>query len=119
MFRIVLSYGALAFLGLFIGATGTVGHRYTPPWGSILVLVVVLSAATFSRAWRSWIGLAVFAQAWVATVLFLDLYTPPSGSVLIVDDALGKIWLFGGVVAAVIPACIPRRWITEAPIAGR
>ncbi len=119
MFRITLSYAALTFLGIFVGAAGTVGHRYEPYWGSALVLGVVLSAGTFARAWKSWVGLLVFGQAWAATVMFLYFYSPPSGSVLIVNDTLGKIWLFGGVVAAVLPVLIPRRVMTEAPIAER
>jgi len=119
MSRIALPYGALAFLGFFVGATGTVGHRYQPYWGSVLVLGVALSAGIFARAWRSWIGLLVYSQAWVATVLFLNFYTPPSGSVLIIDDTLGKVWFVGGVVAVVIPAFIPRRFMMEATIAER
>jgi hypothetical protein len=108
-----LSYTCLAVLGVFVGAAGTVAHRYHPYWGSVLVLGLVMCAGTYARAWKSWIGMFVFDLAWLATVLFIYWYTAPGGSILIIGDTLGKIWIFGGVAVAVLPAFLPRRLVTE------
>lgn len=113
MLRTTLSLGALAFLGFVVGVVGTAAHRFEPYWGSAMVLTVVLAGATYARTWGSWSGLIAFTQVWVVTVLYLYFVRGPGGSVVIVDDALGKIWLFGGALAAILPAFIPRRFVTE------
>lgn len=113
MFRMIWPYGALAFLGITVGLVGTGGHRYEPYWGAACVLTLVLAAGTCARAWKSWTGLLVFAQTWIVVVLFLYYLRGPGESIVIVDDTLGKVWIFGGSIAAVVPAFIPRRFVTE------
>lgn len=108
-----LPYGALALLGIVVGVVGTGGHRYEPYWGSVLVLSLVLAAGTYARAWRSWKGLLIFSQVWIATVLLLYFFRGPGESIVILGDSLGKVWMFGGAIAAVAPAFIPRRFMTE------
>lgn len=113
MFRLIWPYGALAFLGIVVGLVGTGGHRYQPYWGSVSVLILVFAAGTFARTWRSWIGQLVFAQTWIAVVLFLYYFRDPGESVVIIDDTLGKVWFFGGSIAAIAPAFLPRRYVVD------
>jgi hypothetical protein len=115
MFRMILPYGALTLLGLIVAVVGTGGHRYEPYWGSALVLCLVLAAGTYARAWRSWTGLLVFAQAWIASVLLLYFLRGPGESIVILGDTLGKVWMYGGSIAVVAPAFIPRRFVMDGP----
>lgn len=113
MSRTLLGLTALAVAGVVVGAAGTGAHRYEPAWGLTLCIVLVVSAATFARAWRGWWGLMVFAQVWVATVLTLYFYHGPGDSILILSDKLGLGWMIGGSVATVVPAFLPRRLMTR------
>ena len=115
----VMPYGALAFLGILVAVVGTGGHRYEPYWGSACVLCLVLAAGTFARTWMSWTGLLVFSQAWIAAVLLLYFMRGPGESIVILGDALGKIWIFGGSIAVVAPAFIPQRFVTDGTHHGR
>jgi hypothetical protein len=108
-----LSFGGLALLGFVVAIVGTAGHRYQPYWGSILVLAVAASGGVFARAWRSWIGLAVYAGVWVSTVQYLYYGRGRGGSVAILWDALGWTWMYGGAVAVVLAATLPRRFLAE------
>lgn len=113
MLRPTLSLGALGLMGFVVAVVGTAGHRVAPYWGTALVFLLVLSASTYARAWKSWLGLVVFSQVWLVTVLFLVFWHNPTGSIAIVDDALGKLWLYGGAVAVTLPAFIPRRLLQD------
>ncbi|MCJ7827088.1 MAG: hypothetical protein MUP36_02465 [Demequinaceae bacterium] len=119
MLRMVLPYGALAFLGILVGVVGTGGHRFEPYWGSACVLCLVLAAGVFARAWKSWTGLLVFAQAWIAVVLLLYYTRGPGESIVILGYTFGKIWIFGGSIAVVAPAFIPRRLVSDGTYDGR
>ena len=118
MLRLTLSAGALGLLGFFVGVVGTAAHRYHPYWGSVLVIALVLVAGTYARAWKAWTGLLVFSMVWIATVLLLYFVSGPGGSIVILGDSLGKAWLFGGSIAAVAPAFIPGRFVSEVPRVG-
>jgi hypothetical protein len=107
------SYGALALLGFVVGVVGTSGHRYSPYWGLVLVLGLVMCAGLFSRAWRSWGGLLLFAVACIATVQLLYYVRGPGGSIVILGDTLGQAWMYGGVIVAIIPAIVPSRFVDE------
>lgn len=113
MFRLVLPYVAMGLLGVVVGVVGTGGHRYEPYWGSVCVLVLVVSAAVFARAYRAWAGLMAFALTWLAVVLFLYSANGPGDSIVILSDGLGKVWLYGGAVAAASPAMIPEKYVKE------
>ncbi len=113
MSRLVIPYAVLSLLGMAVGVFGTGGHRFKPPWGLVCVFVLVVSAATLARAWKSWMGLSVFFGVWLTIVLLLYFTKGPGNSVVIAGDGLGMAWVLGGVVAAAIPAAIPRRFLGE------
>ncbi|MBN2177713.1 MAG: hypothetical protein JW722_08705 [Demequinaceae bacterium] len=119
MLRMVMPYGALAFLGILVAVVGTGGHRYEPPLGPACVLLLVVTAGTFARTWMSWTGLLVYAEAWIGVVLLVYFVRGPGESIVLLGDNLGKIWMFGGSIAAVVPAFIPRRFVTDGTRHGR
>jgi hypothetical protein len=111
MTRSTLAFAGLAFAA-FLGAIVSVSaHRYHPYWGAALVLALVLSSATFARAFRGWLGLGVYATVWFATVYVLSSVRGPGGSVVVLDDALGRTLLIGGSLAIVVPAFLPPTWM--------
>ena len=113
MSRLVVPYAALGLLGLAVGVVGTGGHRFEPPWGLVCVLLLVISAAIFARAWKSWLGWLVFSEVWLAIVLLLYFFRGPGNSVVISGDRLGWTWIIGGIIAAAVPALIPGRLLGE------
>lgn len=113
MLRMILPCSAIGLLGITVGIVGTGGHRYEPPWGSVCVLVLVTSAAAFARAWKSWTGLLVFASMWMTIVLLLYFSKGPGNSVVILDDGLGKAWIYGGALAAASAVLIPGKYFRE------
>ena len=113
MLRNIVATVALALAGFFVAIVGTAAHRYEPYWGTIMAISLVLVSALFSRAWRAWTGLSVFAGAWAALLLFLTYVDGPGGSIVILDDALGIAWYLGGSAAVVAVAFVPRRFVSE------
>jgi hypothetical protein len=113
MSRLVFPYAALGLLGMVVATVGTGGHRYKPWWGLVCVLILVVSASAFARAWKSWMGLLVFFSVWITIVLLLYFTRGPGNSVVVIHDGLGRAWLFGGIVAAAASATIPRRYLGE------
>lgn len=100
-------------LGLVVASVGTVMHRALPPWGLVLGLFVVLSAAVFARAWEGLTGSVAFAGAWFLTVLVL-WQVGPGGDILVPDlGPWGTIWILGGAVASGLPALAPSRWFSD------
>jgi hypothetical protein len=94
-------------LGIVVGAVGTVMHRWMQPWGVVVCLVLVLTAAVASRAWggrRAWAGYAV---ALTATIWLLST-EGPGGDVLVpAHQNIGWVWLIGAPVVAVVVALLP------------
>jgi hypothetical protein len=111
MTRSTLAFAGLAFAA-FLGAVVSVSaHRFHPYWGSALVIAFVLSSAAFARAVRAWLGLGVYATVWFVTVGLLSALHGPGGSVVVLDDALGRTLLIGGSLAIVAAAFLPRTWM--------
>lgn len=112
MTRAILAFGGLAFAAFVGGIVSVSAHRYQPYWGSVLVIALVLASATFARAARSWLGLCVYAIVWFATVGSLSWVQGPGGSIVVLDDALGRTFLIGGSLAIVAVAFLPSTWMT-------
>ena len=111
MTRSTLAFAGLTFAA-FLGAIVSVSaHRYHPYWGAALVIALVLSSAAFARAYRSWLGLGVYATVWFVTVYLLASVTGPGGSVVVLDDVLGRTLLIGGSLAIVAAAFLPPKWM--------
>lgn len=97
----------LGLAGAVVGLVGSALHRYEPYWGTLGVVALVFSAAMFSRAWRGWGGLTAFALGWLAAVMGLVYIPGPGESTLVLDDALGRWWVYGGAVSVVLVALAP------------
>ena len=100
-------------LGVVVAAVGTVMHRSLAPWGVILAILVVLSAAVFARAWDGMSASGAFAGGWFLTVLAL-WQAGPGGDILVPDlGPWGSVWILGGVLASALPALAPSRWFSD------
>ena len=106
-------------VGLVVGAVGTIMHRSVQPWGLVLSLLLVLTAATMARALGglvTWIG---FVVGLGVTVLALS-QGGPGGDVLVPSgQKLGLVWMLGSLVVAVVAMLLPRSWFSDAPRPGR
>ncbi|WP_413451106.1 PIG-L family deacetylase [Georgenia phoenicis] len=120
--RLVTSGGTTGVLvsllaGLVMGALGTVVHRFTVqdlPAGIVLGLVGVLAAAVAARAIAGGAGLLLTALAVVAVTQAMA-FLRPGGDVLVTDEAIGYVWLFGAPLACVAAALLPARWFADKP----
>jgi len=104
-------------LGTVVGALGTVEHRSVPPWGLVLVLLLVLAGAVTVRAWGGLVALLAYAVAWGAVVFALSM-RGPGGDVLIPGGTaswtvLGQIWILGAWVPIAASAFLPSRWFQD------
>lgn len=106
MLKRILGLSGLLLIGAAVAAVGTLSHRTYPYAGVAAVIVMAFTAALFARLWHQWAGLSLFAAGW-AVVVFLLAQQGPGGSVLIVDDALGQVYLLGSAVAIVLVAMAP------------
>lgn len=106
--RSLVSVAVSAILGVIVALVGGVAHRSIPPFGAILCVLLVLTAAVFVRSWARWLGLISFAVPYIGiTAIFTQ--EGPGGSLLIAGDGLGYAWLFGGTAAIVIASILPAR----------
>lgn len=118
----VLRGVACAVLGIVVGVVGTVAHRASMldgavPVGLVLALLVVLSAGVLARAWAGFPGLAGYGIGWVVVVQLLSLQGP-GGDVLIPGQAVGYVWIYGGLVLVAVVAFCPRSWFSDRPVRG-
>jgi len=104
-----------ALVGLALGVVGTFNHRGVIaagdallPWG---LVVAMLGAACFL------VGLRLYTDSRLVTLagtlgllvpIFLFSIEGPGGSVVIVQDAPGRIWDLGPAVIAVLVLAWPR-----------
>lgn len=110
MLKWVVLLVALALLGVGVATVGVGAHRAYGYIGVALGLILVVTASLFARAWGRWLGYAVFAAAWAAmTTVYAQ--RGPADSILIAADNQGYLWLYGGAIAIVAVALVPRRVI--------
>ncbi|WNB85017.1 DUF6113 family protein [Cellulomonas sp. ATA003] len=106
---------AVVALGVLVGVMGTVLHRAAEPWGMVVCLALVLSAAVVVRAWAGLVPVAGYAVGWLAAVQVLSV-AGPGGDVLVPGgDTLGYVWGLGGMVAVGVACFLPGRWFLDAP----
>lgn len=116
MTRTVLASVFALLAGVVAALVGGVSHRAAPWWGLVGCIALVAVGGVFMRAWRAWLALGVFAGGWAVVTVILSL-EGPGGSVLIMDDALGRAWLIGGTLAVMGVALVPRRWLGQDDVA--
>jgi hypothetical protein len=112
---------ACALIGAIVGLVGTVAHRApvveVPALhlGLVLSLLAVLAASVLSRAWGGYVGLVGFGVGWVAVVQVLAI-EGPGGDVLVPSQAVGYVWIYGGMLVVAAAAFLPRSWFSERPV---
>ncbi|WP_062516655.1 hypothetical protein [Demequina gelatinilytica] len=109
MARIVSSCLAIALMGALVALVGAGSHRAYGWFGAAACLLLVAAASMFSRAWRGFLGLGVFAFPWVALTTLLSTAGPGGSAPLIVADAHGLTWVYGGAAVIVVVGLLPRR----------
>lgn len=112
----VLSTVALALLGLIVATVGVGAHRSLGYGGAIVGILVVVLVGVFAKAWRGWSGFIAYAISW-GTMAMVYASRGPGGSVLVADDARGRLWLYGGAAAVAIVAAVPRSVIVGRDVA--
>jgi len=101
--------------GLVMGMLGTVVHRYMLegwPAGVALGLAGVLAAAVAARAIAGGGGLLLAALG-VVVITQAMAFLRPGGDVLVTDETISYVWLFGAPLAAVAAALLPARWFSD------
>lgn len=106
-----------AVLGVVVAAVGTGIHRANPPWGIVLALLIVFSAAVLARAWARRSGVLALGTTVVLTILAMGRLGP-GGDVIIAAQPVGYVWLASGVVVAAV-GLLPRRWFSDELIGRR
>jgi hypothetical protein len=101
-------------VGLVLGVVGTFGHRgvigvhaANLPWG---IVVALLAVACLFAGVRLYTGSRLATLAAVVGVLvpiFVFSFQGPGGSVVIVQDTLGRLWAYGPLVLAVLTLALP------------
>jgi len=120
MGRLVGRGAVCAVLGVIVGVVGTVAHRaqllgLDLPLGLVLALLAVLAAGVLSRAWGGLAGLLGYGIGWVAVVQLLAI-EGPGGDVLVPGQAVGYVWIYGGLVVVAVAAFLPRTWFSDRPV---
>ncbi len=110
-----ITYAVAAGAGLVMGMLGTVVHRYSIegwPVGVVIALLGVLAAAVAARALGRGGGLLVAAIA-VVVITQAMAFLRPGGDILVTDEVISYVWLFGAPAACVLAAALPRSWFAD------
>lgn len=107
---------ALALLGFIVATVGVGAHRSLGYGGAVMGVVAVALVGVFAKAWQAWSGFIAYAIAW-GVMAMVYASTGPGGSILVADDARGRLWLYGGMVAISIVAAVPRSVIVGRDVA--
>lgn len=107
-------------LGLVVGAVGTVMHRvvvtdHLLPVGIVVALLAVLSGGVLARAWTSWGGVVGYGIGWVVAVQVLAS-KGPGGDLLVPNQTVGLVWVYGGMAVIAIAAFLPWSWFSDRPL---
>ena len=101
--------------GIVMAMLGTVVHRYAIegwPVGLVLGLAGVLSAAIAARAIAGSGGLLLTVLA-VVVMTQAMAFLRPGGDVLVTNEAVSYVWLFGAPLVCLAAAFLPRRWFSD------
>lgn len=101
--------------GVVMAMLGTVVHRYLLegwPVGIALGLAGVLAAAVAARAIAGGGGLLLAALAVVLTTQAMA-FLRPGGDVLVTNELVSYVWLFGAPLVCISVAVLPRRWFAD------
>ncbi|UFU07493.1 PIG-L family deacetylase [Ruania halotolerans] len=101
-----------ALMGVVVTAAGTAFHRWEPPFGLLIALVVVISSGVLARSFADRLGVLVHGAAVAATALAIA-YLRPGGDVIVTDEPIGTVWLVGVLVAAAAPMVAPGSWFRD------
>lgn len=104
---------ACLVLGLVVGLTATVVHRWRLadlPLGLVLAVVTVVVGGLTARSWGRGAGLLGFAVGTVGIIQAMA-FVVAGGDVLVPGDTLGMVWLLGSVAAVGVAAFLPERWV--------
>src|SRR3954468_22915494 len=110
----IVNYLLLVIAGLIIGAGGTIAHqslwtvgRISGPWGLFLSLLAYTALLVGLRLLAK--GRLPALAAALGTIAIILVFTQKSagGSVLILNDLLGQIWLAGPIVIAALVMAWP------------
>lgn len=104
-------------VGVVVGAVGTGIHRLNPPWGVLLALLIVFSAAIMARAWAGTPGVLSLGGGLLLTVAAMA-GLGPGGDVVIAAQPVGYAWL-AGVLMVGAAGLLPRSWFSDEPIRRR
>ena len=106
-------------VGFIVGVIGTTMHRSVQPWGLVLGLLLVLTAASTARAFGglvTWVG---FVVGLGVTVLVLSQEGPGGDILMPSGPKIGLVWIVGSLVVAVAAMLLPRSWFSDTPRPAR
>lgn len=101
--------------GAVMGMLGTVVHRYELggwPVGVALGLLGVLAAAVAARAIAGGGGLLLAVLA-VVVITQAMAFLRPGGDVLVTNEVISYVWLFGAPLMCIAAAFLPARWFAD------
>ena len=102
-------------VGVVMALLGTVVHRYAIgdwPVGILLGLAGVLAGGIAARAVAGANGLLVVVIAVVLTSQAMT-FVRPGQDILVTDQPIGYVWLFGAPAVCLVAAFLPRRWFAD------
>jgi hypothetical protein len=105
--------------GFVVGVMGTTMHRSLQPWGLVLSLLLVLTAAATARALGGLVVWAGFVVGLGVTVLALSQKGPGGDILMPADSKLGLVWIVGSLVVAVAATLLPSSWFSDTPRPAR
>jgi hypothetical protein len=126
----IVNYVLLFFVGVVIGAVGTIAHQsvwkagdISWPWGLFLSLLAYTALLVGLRLLATGRIPALIAALGTIAVILLFTQKSAGGSVLILNDLLGQIWLAGPIVIAALVMAWPdlskhRRQVQGEGVAG-
>ena len=106
-------------VGFVAGVMGTAMHRSVQPWGLVLSLLLVLTAAVTARAFGglvAWIG---FVAGLGVTVLALSQEGPGGDILMPSGPKIGLVWILGSLLVAVAAMLLPSSWFSDEPRPAR
>jgi hypothetical protein len=110
----IVNYVLLFIVGVVIGGVGTIAHQsvwkvgdISLPWGLFLSLLAYTALLVGLRLLASGRIPALIAALGTIAVILLFTQKSAGGSVLILNDLLGQIWLAGPIVIAALVMAWP------------